>query len=267
MNKKDSQHSGPNVVSALLEVRALFEMATAAAWAPLLRRAARGDGHPVVVVPAFMTSDRSTAMLRRYLNGLGFRAYGWKLGRNTGIRQESMDGLLARVRSLSEAHGGRKVSVIGWSLGGVYARALGSQQPELVRQVITLGSPFNVPDMSDEKVSGAVLKLYEMLNPGGFEDPMLDDAESWRQPPPVPSTAIFSEGDGIASWKYCVDQPGDRTENLRVPGSHLGLTHNAAVLYAVADRLAHTEESWQPFNLNWLRRRFYGAAPLAEACA
>ena len=165
------------------------------------------------------------------------------------------------MRDVSKRNGGRKVSVIGWSLGGVYARALASSSPELIRQVITLGSPFNVPTM--DGISGAVARLYEFLNPGGLNDPMLADAESWRVTPPVPSTAIYSEGDGVADWKYCVDEPGHETENLKVPGSHMGLTHNAAVMYAVAERLAQREGSWQPFNLNWFRRFWYGSTAAA----
>ncbi len=249
--------TGPTLFSAFLELRALIEMSAAASFQPLLKRVAKGDGHPVVVVPAFMTGDGGTSMLRRYLTTAGFTVYGWEQGRNIGIRQDFLNGLAAHVRDVSKRNGGRKVSVIGWSLGGVYARALASSQPELIRQVITLGSPFNVA--TTDSISGGVARLYEWLNPGGLSDPMLADAESWRVSPPVPSTAIYSEGDGVADWKYCVDTPGHETENLKVPGSHMGLTHNAAVMYAVAERLAQREDNWQPFNLNWFRRFWYGS--------
>lgn len=254
---KQSAATGPTLFSAFLELRALIEMSAAASIQPLLNRTARGDGHPVVVIPAFMTGDGGTSMLRRYLKTAGFAAYGWEQGRNSGIRQQFLDGLTGHVRDVSKRHGGRKVSVIGWSLGGVYARALASAHPDLIRQVITLGSPFNVPTM--DGISGGVARLYEWLNPGGLSDPMLADAERWRATPPVPSTAIYSESDGVADWTYCVDKPGHETENLKVPGSHMGLTHNAAVMYAVAERLAQREGSWQPFTLNWFRRIWYGS--------
>ncbi len=257
--KTASRPSGPSLITALLEIRAIFEMAATAAWQPLLKRSQQGDGHPVLVVPAFMTSDGGTSFLRRFLRSQGYTAYGWRQGRNSGIRQSLMDGLITRVEDLHRGHE-KKVSIIGWSLGGVYARALANQRPDLVRQVITLGSPFNVPEMDGEKISGAVLKLYELLNPGGATDPMLDLEHTWRLTPAVPSTAIFSEGDGIASWQYCIDPPAPHTENLRVPGSHLGLTHNAVVLHALLDRLQHDEHSWQPFDLRWWRRPFYGRA-------
>ena len=248
--------TGPTFLSAFLELRALAEMTAAVSFQPLLKTIARGDGHPVVVVPAFMTGDGGTALLRSHLKAAGFAAYGWEQGRNTGIRQAFLDGLTEHVRAVSERHGGSRVSVVGWSLGGVYARALANREPERIRQVITLGSPFNIPTM--EGISGAVARLYEWLNPGGLDDPMLAAADSWRQAPPVPSTAIYSTGDGVAAWQYCVDTPGRETENLKVPGSHMGLTHNAAVMYAVAERLAQREGQWRPFKLSLWRRVCYG---------
>lgn len=257
--KNQSDPTGPNLFSAFLELRALLEAGAAASFQPLLRSMARGDGHPVVVVPAFMTGDGGTALLRRYLKGSGFESYGWKQGRNTGIRQAFLDGLQDHVRDISQRHGGVKVSLVGWSLGGVYARALANVEPELVRQVITLGSPFNVPTM--DGISGGVARLYEFLNPGGLTDPMLAEAELWRETPPVPSTAIYSTSDGVADWHYCVDEmPLGETENVKVPGSHMGLTHNASVMYAVAERLAQKEGQWRPFNSNPLRRFWYGDA-------
>lgn len=250
--KKTPAHTGPNLFSAILELRAFLEASAAASFQPMLRSIAKGDGQPVIVVPAFMTGDGGTALLRRYLNAAGFNSYGWRQGRNTGIRQAFLDNLLKQVREVSAQHGGAKVSLVGWSLGGVYARAAANAEPELVRQVITLGSPFNVA--TTDSISGGVAKLYEWVNPGGLSDPMLAAAETWRQSPPVPSTAIYSTGDGVADWQYCVDEPGYQTENVRVPGSHMGLTHNAAVMYAVAERLAQKDDDWVPFNSHWLRR-------------
>ena len=158
----------------------------------------------------------------------------------------------------------RKVSVVGWSLGGVYARTLANKNPDIIRQVITLGSPIHIPDMSG--VTGPVLKLYEMLNPGAMTDPMLEWGDCWRNTPSVPSTAIYSEGDGIVDWNLCVDKTlSAQTENLRVPGSHVGLTHNLAVMYAIADRLAQREGQWRPFDLSGLRGRVYGRTPTLAA--
>lgn len=238
-----------------MELRAFFEMAYCAQLQPLLARRKRGRGEPVVLIPAFMLGDGGTAFMRKHLRKMGYRAYGWRQGRNTGLRMSYLDGLLAHIEALTERFD-QPVTVVGWSLGGVYARAVAAQRPDLVRQVITLGSPFNAPTMDDDAISGPVLKLYEWLNPDGLDDPMLDLKDCWQSAPTVPSTAIYSEGDGIAHWHYCVDKVDENTENIRVPGSHLGMTHNAAVLYAVADRLAQRRD-WQPFKRNLWSRKVY----------
>ena len=234
----------PALWQSLLEFRALFEVAAILPARPLLRLAPYGDGHPVLVFPGFFAADRSTASIRKYLNSKGFVAYAWDEGRNPGISDELYQRLETRVLELSESHG-RAVSLVGWSLGGIYARLLSHRLPDQVRQVITLGSPFNLSEYG--AVTGAVARLYERMNPNQQDDPMLEFESVWRMPPPVPSTAIYSEGDGVAHWSYCVDPEDEHTENLHIPSSHLGMTHNPLVMYAVADRLAQDEGEWRPF--------------------
>lgn len=235
-----------------MEFRALFEVLSLGPSQPMLRAAPRGDGHPVLVFPGFFAADRSTARLRGYLKSKGFAAYAWEQGRNPGISEDLYLRLRDRVEELATRHD-RRVSLVGWSLGGIYARLLAHQLPGHVRQVVTLGSPFNVTAAEQEAVSGAVGRLYERMNPNQADDPLLRHQETWRRAPPVPSTAIYSEGDGVAHWSFCVDEESEQTENLQVPGSHLGMTHNPLVLYAVADRLSQPEDGWRPFR--WLRRR------------
>ena len=234
----------PALWQSLLEFRALFEVLAITPARPLLKLAPTGDGHPVLVFPGFFAADSSTARLRKYLNSKGFVTYAWEEGRNPGISDELYQRLEARVITLSEEHG-RKVSLVGWSLGGIYARLLSHRIPEHVRQVITLGSPFAVSEYG--AITGAVARLYERMNPNQHDDPMLQHESIWRKSPPVPSTAIYSEGDGVAHWSFCVDEEDDYTENLHVPSSHLGMTHNPLVMYAVADRLAQAEGNWRPF--------------------
>lgn len=234
----------PALWQSLLEVRALAEVMSIAPARPLLRMAASGDGHPVLVFPGFFAADRSTATIRRYLNSKGFTAYAWEEGRNPGISMELYDRLETRVIDLSREHG-RTVSLVGWSLGGIYARLLAHRIPKHVRQVVTLGSPFKISEYG--AITGAVARLYERMNPNQQDDPMLAFESIWRCPPPVPSTAIYSEGDGVAHWSFCVDEADEYTENLHVPGSHLGMTHNPLIMYAVADRLAQAEGEWRPF--------------------
>src|SRR5215831_17014221 len=131
----------PNPGLLLLEGRALLELAALLPAYPFLRRAPAGDGHPVLVLPGFMASDFSTRALRRFLRDKGYRTHGWKLGRNLGPNQATIAAMVGRLRDLEQRYD-RRVSLIGWSLGGIYARELARAMPELVRQVITLASPF-----------------------------------------------------------------------------------------------------------------------------
>jgi pimeloyl-ACP methyl ester carboxylesterase len=254
----------PSLLQSLFEFRALFEMMSLAPAQPMLKVAPRGDGHPVLVFPGFFASDGSTARLRKYLDSKGFTAYAWEQGRNPGISDDLYQRLEARLLKLAEEHG-RPVSLVGWSLGGIYARLLAHQLPEHVRQVVTLGSPFNVSQRG--AVSGAVERLYDRMNPNQENDPMLRHEATWKTPPPVPSTAIYSEGDGVAHWSYCIDEEDETTENLQIPSSHLGMTHNPLVLYAIADRLSQPEHGWRPFRwTSHLRQLLSGGRKLNGHC-
>jgi pimeloyl-ACP methyl ester carboxylesterase len=206
--------------------RAFFESLTLPPVAGLLRRAPRGDGHPVLVLPGFAAGDDSTRVLRRYLRRLGYAAHPWLLGRNLGVRERLPERLALRVEELQRRHG-RKLSLVGWSLGGIYAREIAKRLPQHVRKVVTLGSPF-----------GDVAKV--------------------RLPPAAPCTAIYSKTDGIVHWRSCLEPDTDHTENIGVPGSHCGLGFNPQVLYAIADRLSQPEGSWQPFDRSGWRRHLYG---------
>ena len=239
----------PALWHSLLEFRALAEVMSIAPARPLLELAGRGDGHPVLVLPGFFAADGSTARMRKFLNQKGYSAHAWGQGRNPGLSLELFQRLEERLQQLFDEHGG-KVSMVGWSLGGIYARLLAHRNPDLVRQVVTLGSPFKISEYG--AVQGAVARLYERMNPDQADDPMLEFESTWRQAPPVPSTAIYSEGDGVAHWSFCIDEEGEETENLHIPSSHLGMTHNPLVLYAVAQRLAQAEGEWRPFS--WLPR-------------
>jgi pimeloyl-ACP methyl ester carboxylesterase len=221
-----------------LEGRALLEFAALLPAYPLLRRAPRGDGHPILVLPGFMTSDLSTRVLRRFLRERGYAAHGWTLGRNAGPTPETVAGLRQRLDTLHQRYG-RRVSLIGWSLGGVYARELARAFPAGVRQVITLASPF---------------RNLEAVNVPSFlltrRRPHPDEAalrERLREPLPVPMTAIYSRTDGVVAWQSCVAEPGALSESIEVESSHLGLVCHPVVLLTIADRLAQPEGGWKPF--------------------
>jgi pimeloyl-ACP methyl ester carboxylesterase len=239
----------PSKALLLLEARAVYEFAAFLGAYPWLRRLPAGDGHPVMVLPGFVASDGSTRPLRAFLRDRGYAAHGWQLGRNLGFRPGLDEQQLARLRELRRRHG-RRVSLIGWSLGGVYARELAKRAPDEVRQVITLGSPFK----GDVRATHAS-RLYEMLAGHTVEEARA--RVDLAKPPPVPTTAIFSRSDGIVAWQCCIEDEGPRSESVEVRSSHCGLGHHPAALYVIADRLAQPEEAWTPFARSGLRSLFY----------
>ncbi|MDD3444630.1 MAG: alpha/beta hydrolase [Zavarzinia sp.] len=238
----DKEPAPPSTWLAMAETRAIPELLLSIKLGPLLRLAPRGDGHPVLVLPGFLASDLSTVLLRRFLKHRGYSVQAWELGRNLGPNGALEDGLRHRLLDIVRSHG-CKVSLIGWSLGGVYAREMAREAPQLVRQLITLGSPIAAGPKSTN-----AWKLFERLSGESVDDV----AEAYAQQmfaavDGVPSTAIYSMSDGIVAWRGCLEQPGPMRENIRVRGSHCGLGHNAAALLAIADRLAQPEGSWAPF--------------------
>lgn len=241
----------------LMEARAFAELG-AFAWAyPLLRAAPRGDGHPVLVLPGFLASGSSTFPLRHLLTMLGYKGHRWKLGMNLGPVGYKEQEVLWRLKELRHRYD-KKVSVIGWSLGGVYARELAWMVPDDVRCVITLGSPFRHHDAT------AVSWLYEDVT-GQVAEHMTDEMrDRMDQPPPVPSTAIYSRSDGVVNWRCSVEREGHFAENIRVAGSHCGLGHNPLALWAIADRLAQPEGQWRTFERTGMRQLFYPAPDASE---
>ncbi len=162
---QDSDRLRPPGLGLLLaEARSLFELNLSLLLSPVLMRAPRGDGHPVLALPGFLASDLSMAPMRRYLSELGYDAHALRMGRNLGGMSRMRQGLRARLAEIHAASG-RKVSLVGWSLGGVYARHLALEAPEMVRNVITLGSPF----ANDVRATNATA-LYEMMSGERVED-------------------------------------------------------------------------------------------------
>lgn len=241
----------PSLLLLALEGRAVWELAsTYAAW-PLLKQGPSGDGHPVMVLPGFIASGTSTRPMRRYLRQRGWRAHCWKLGRNLGLDPSMEEALLERLRQLHRRHQ-RKVSLVGWSLGGVYSRWLANHEPDLVRCVISLGSPFN-----DQPRANHAWRLFERVSGRGLDEIDPETFRAVRENPPVPTTSIYSEGDGITAWQCCVLDEGEQAENIRVPGSHCGLGVNPLVLHLIADRLAQPEGEWTKFRRTGIRRFLY----------
>jgi pimeloyl-ACP methyl ester carboxylesterase len=235
----------PSKFLALTEPsRALGELAAFYALRPLLSFLPRGDGHGVLVLPGFMAADGSTRPMRNLLSQLGYEVTGWNLGRNVRVDNERVTAMGRCVTDLYEKTGA-KISIIGWSLGGVFARELAKQMPDMVRQVITLGSPI-----SDDFDYTNARRLFEMIN-GPRPEPMRTGKfKKLGDAPPVPTTSILTKGDGVVHWHGSVQHPGDnpQTENIEVFASHIGLGVNPAVMLAIADRLAQAEAEWKPFH-------------------
>lgn len=245
------QAKPPHPLLTLSEGRAVFEYGSFIALRGLLGMLPKGDGHSVIVLPGFMAGDRSTGPMRRLLMSLGYDAHGWGLGRNVRIdleRERAMQDLLVRIADES----GRKVSLIGWSLGGVFAREIAKAHPDKVRQVISLGSPI-----SDDRNHSNARKLFEMLN--GREPAPLKEGRyrNLAEAPPVPTTSILTKTDGVVAWRGSVQSPAPQTENIVVHASHVGLGVNPAVMVAIADRLAQAEGQWKPFDKGGLRRLLF----------
>ncbi len=232
--------------------RATAEFGSFILSAPLLRRAARGDGHTVLVLPGFLADDRSTTVLRGYLRTLGYRASGWDLGRNVGPAPDILEGMEQRLLDLAES-AGTPVSIVGWSLGGMFARALGREHPERIRQIVTLASPFR----SDAPIGSHATRSFERLAHIHVPHTELPAAETDQDPLEVPVAAVYTKGDGVVAWQSCIQDEGHRRENIEVLGSHCGLGHNPMTMWVVADRLAQPVGAWSPFEPPAFARRLY----------
>ncbi len=234
--------AAPNAFLLAMEFRAFWEFgAVLPAW-PVLSRAPKGDGHPVIVFPGLAASDGSTYPLRRYLDSLKYNTSGWNQGANFGARSGVLE--MAKRQVLDTVHAtGQKASLIGWSLGGIYARELAKLLPDHVRSVITLGTPF-----AGSPKSTNAWRVYELTSGRRI------DSESGKYDlpaaPPVPTTSLYSRSDGIVAWKGSIQAPSHlnaSTENVEVVASHMGIGLNPTAWWVVADRLSRQEGQWAPF--------------------
>ena len=256
----------PPLLYTLLEYRALLEIGVLPALLPLLQLTPRGDGHPVLLVPGFTATDATLIGLRLFLRSRGYHVETWGLGQNTGFQRKFTRALEQKVRYVHHRNG-RKVSLVGWSLGGVYAFYTAHSAPECVRTVVSLGSPMRVT-AGGIGVPLLVRALYRYFaHPMGPVAHVTNvRAKLLHAPPPMPSTCIYSATDGVVP-PHAAQLDGDPKshENVWVPGSHVGLGFNAAVMWILADRLAQAEGQWKPFEPRGWAGRIYervAASPL-----
>ncbi len=247
----------PRKLLLAMEGRVALELVAGLAARPWLSQLDPGDGHTVIVFPGLGASDISTLPLRRFLIKQGYDVQRWGQGLNLGPRDGVLDACRALVRHHA-ARSGRPVSLIGWSLGGVYARELAKEMPELVRCVITLGSPFSGPPQSTN-----AWRFFEIVSGQSAEQHEL--AANLHVAPPVPTTSIYSRTDGVVAWQASLNEPGPLTENIEVQASHLGMAANPIAQYAVADRLRQDPTRWRAFDAQGARKWFFKAAPTRSA--
>jgi pimeloyl-ACP methyl ester carboxylesterase len=204
-----------------------------------LRTAPRGDGHPVLVVPSFLRGDGHTASLRRFLRGCGYAVYGWGLGTNLGPTATALDGVERLFNEIHARHG-RKVTLIGHSLGGVIARELAKQKPEQVRQLILLASPIRLPTASPLEPVYKMLSRWHRIDAAASIDQL-------NTPPAVPVTALYTKRDGIVAWESCIEFEGGERESIAIRSPHGTMVRNAAAWRIIAERLAQKEGAWRPY--------------------
>ncbi|MCZ8320340.1 MAG: alpha/beta hydrolase [Novosphingobium sp.] len=231
----------PPLLYLAMEVRSVVELGQLGLRHRSLGKAPRGDGHPVLALPGLMSSDLATLPMRRFLAGRGYAAYGWGFGTNLGLRGTLEADMADLLGTIAGRHG-RKVSLVGISLGGIYARQLAKVFPHLVRSVITLGSPFAGSPRSTHG-----WRVYEWACGRSIESRDQHMGGPVGVAPPVPTTAIYSKTDGICAWQSCVEPAGPQAESIEVSGSHIGLPHNLQVLRILADRLAQPEGEFRPY--------------------
>jgi hypothetical protein len=204
-----------------------------------------GDGQPVVVFPVFGSGPDSTMRLRRILGDAGFAPHDWGLGVDEGPGEHGLNRRLGRLEEqvieVFETHR-RTVTLVGWGLSGLYAREVAKRISPLVRQVITLGTPFNVTAQTSQRC--AMLRALADAPEG--RQPSL--WQRLRQRPPVPCTSIYSATDAAVPWELCVDVESFQSENIRIEmATHLDLALHPLALEAITERLSQADEEWRPF--------------------
>lgn len=230
-----------------MEYRALAELGFFVMCRPFFPLLPRGDGHAVLIVPGFVQDELAIAPLQKTLQRLGYQAHTWEQGRNLGLSKGALASLRAQAEGLAQRTK-TKVSIIGWSLGGIFARALANEIPDALRLLITLASPFGrYPGASNMRW------LYELMTRNRVDEIDHDMVLRVRRSLPVPATAIYSRTDGIVAWETCVEEDAcDINENIEVFGSHSGLGFNVQVLCVIAERLAQPNGAWRKMGNRFL---------------
>jgi pimeloyl-ACP methyl ester carboxylesterase len=247
----DAEPGPPPLGLCLTEgIRGTWSMGTLPLAMPWLSLAPRGHSHGALVLPGLLAGDPSTRVIRGYLRRLGHTPWGWRLGRNLGPSTRILDGMVDALEALADRTG-EPVSIIGWSLGGIYARELARKHPALVRQVITLGSPFNMVDARQSRADPVFQRRRHL-----YDVSRVPSREQVAEPIPVPSTAVYSRRDGIVAWQSCIEPESAQHQNVEVRCAHLGFGVDPATLWLIADRMAQPLQR-RPFRPPAMLRPLY----------
>jgi pimeloyl-ACP methyl ester carboxylesterase len=223
----------PSSSHVMREARGLIELPRLLVKFPSLARQPRGNGEPVLILPGYGAGDGSTTILKGYLRLLRYRARGWGMGKNRGTVGESLPRLLRRLGNLAR-RSQQKVTIVGWSFGGYLARELARERPDLVRLVITLGTPvvggpkFTVVAESYRKRGIDIEAVAAEVEQRNRSANLL-----------VPVVAIYSRNDAVVAWQACIDHLTPAIEHVEVKSTHLGFGFSAEVYKIIAQRLAH----------------------------
>jgi len=232
----------PSLALGLTEgLRAILDLGFYMPFRFLKKHEANGDGHPVLILPGFLATDLSTIPLRSYIHDLGYKVYGWGEGRNFA-HSDYIALLNEKLNRIHQIHK-KEITIIGWSLGGIYARQLAKSDPKLVRQIILMGSPFKGVNIANNANWMFELLKKSKITPELDQDLLYDIP----LPAPVPTTAVYTKEDGVVPWKLCMEEEDNWHQNIQVRGSHLGLGVNPLVLRIIADRLSFEKSNWSYF--------------------
>jgi triacylglycerol lipase len=249
---EEARGQRPSFLHSLFELRVPMELALF--WVHGIHHqwphvAKHGNRKSIMLIPGFMAGDTSLAPLAGLCRWLGHKTFFTGIKSNSDCPRETARLLEQHLKRIHEDEG--RVTVIGQSLGGVYARELAARRPELVERIITLGSPVELSDDSASPLLSAMAVRVARLR--NLEEGCLTRScpcgmkMSDRIPDEVPTTVVYSKTDGVVHWTSCIDRSGaQNVENIEVMSSHCGMGLNTDVLKIVADRLARAPRQSAP---------------------
>ena len=233
INRINTNIPPPPLFNVLLETRAIAEWTSMFWLYPFIPKHKSKKEKPVLLMPPYLGNDNTTTFVRKYLKSVGFKTYKWDLGVNM-INSKSLPKLIQKLDEIYDKHQ-EKVSLVGWSGGGIFAKIIANRYPEKVEQLITIGSPvWGVRNMKTP-----VIRTLEFLRGTKIKERNQKFINELEEIPKVPITCIYTKTDGLIPWKNCMEAETfrDDIKNVEVFGSHCGMGANATVLLTVANSL------------------------------